>query len=199
MRGPQPPFSAPKCLVRRLVRVEGVTVLHLVRHGEQDPAGEGLTPRGRQQARLAGQRLIGAALTAIHHSPVRRAAETAEVVSAQLPGVPVHVCEHLTDRTPIPAEYPAEYARFLAGVPAAERDEGPVRLRAAVERLSSLGGEHLLVTHNFVIGWFVRHALDAPDWRWIGLNQANGDLTTIRYEDGSRPQLVTFNDTGHLY
>ncbi|MDQ1659548.1 MAG: hypothetical protein QOD41_4631 [Cryptosporangiaceae bacterium] len=175
-----------------------MTVLHLVRHGEQEPGGEGLTPRGREQARLAGQRLTGAALSAIHYSPIRRATETAEVVSAQLAGVPVHACEHVTDRTPIPAEYPAEYGPFLAGVPAAERDDGAVRLRAAVERLSSLGGEHLLVTHNFVIAWFVRHALDAPDWRWIGLNQCNGGLTTIRYEDGNRPRLVTFNDTGHL-
>ena len=31
----------------------------------------------------------------------------------------------------------------------------------------------LLITHNFVIGWFVRHTLDAQVWRWIGLNQAN--------------------------
>jgi probable phosphoglycerate mutase len=175
-----------------------MTVLHLVRHGEQDPAGAGLTGRGREQARLVGQRLAGAPLSGIHHSPVRRAAETADVVSAQLPGVPVHPCEQLTDRTPIPAGYPAEYGDFLASVPAAERDEGAVLLRRAVKHLADLGGEHLLVTHNFVIGWFVRHALDAPDWRWIGLNQHNCGLTTIRYRDGHRPQLVTFNDTGHL-
>jgi probable phosphoglycerate mutase len=29
----------------------------------------------------------------------------------------------------------------------------------------------LLVTHNFVIGWFIRHVLAAPWWRWMGLNQ----------------------------
>ena len=26
----------------------------------------------------------------------------------------------------------------------------------------------LLITHNFVIAWFVREVLGAPDWRWVG-------------------------------
>ena len=31
------------------------------------------------------------------------------------------------------------------------------------------------VTHNFLIGWLIRDALDAPKWRWIGLNHANAE------------------------
>ena len=56
----------------------------------------------------------------------------------------------------------------------------------------------LIVTHNFLIGWFIRHALDAPDWRWIGLNQQNCALTVILYQPGLPPSLVTFNDAAHL-
>jgi len=56
----------------------------------------------------------------------------------------------------------------------------------------------LLITHNFVIGWFVRHVLDAPVWRWIGLQQANCAITAVRWETGRPPSLVSFNDTGHL-
>jgi probable phosphoglycerate mutase len=56
----------------------------------------------------------------------------------------------------------------------------------------------LLVTHNFVIGWFVRHALDAPAWRWMGLNQFNCALTIIQIRTDLPPMLITFNDVGHL-
>ncbi len=56
----------------------------------------------------------------------------------------------------------------------------------------------LIVTHNFLIGWFIRHALHAPDWRWIGLNQQNCALTVILYRPGLPPSLVSFNDAAHL-
>ena len=56
----------------------------------------------------------------------------------------------------------------------------------------------LIVTHNFLIGWFIAHALHAPDWRWIGLNQQNCALTVILYQPGLPPALVSFNDAAHL-
>ena len=56
----------------------------------------------------------------------------------------------------------------------------------------------LLITHNFVIGWFVRHALDAPAWRWMELNQFNCALTIIQIGPALPPTLITFNDMGHL-
>ena len=56
----------------------------------------------------------------------------------------------------------------------------------------------LLITHNFVISWFVREVFDAPAWRWLGLNQANCGLTIIRVRSAKPPVLVTHNDLGHL-
>ena len=49
-----------------------------------------------------------------------------------------------------------------------------------------------------MIGWFVRHVLDAPVWRWIGLDQANCAITIVQWESDRPPTLVSFNDTGHL-
>jgi hypothetical protein len=60
-----------------------------------------------------------------------------------------------------------------------------------------LAGQEESVSH-FVIGWFVRYVLDAPWWRWMGLNQFNCALTIIKVSDGEPPALVTFNDIGHL-
>ena len=112
----------------------------------------------------------------------------------------------MTDRTPVPSAarrdgYPNRWLAWLDDVPAEERDEDATALRAAVTHfgvVSAHGRHELLITHNFVIGWFVRHVLDAPDWRWIGLNLDNCAITIVQWEADRPPTLVSFNDTGHL-
>jgi serine/threonine-protein phosphatase PGAM5 len=187
------------------------TQLYLVRHGEQDhasdhaPAG-GLSQLGRQQADRLGRRLHTVPFSAIHHSPLARAAETADVIADHLPQVPRHACDLVADRTPVPSagerdRYPAQWLSWLGGVPNDERDEDATALQGAVEHFG-VTGDHdryeLLITHNFVIGWFVRHVLDAPVWRWIGLNQAHCAITIVQWDSDRPPALVSFNDTGHL-
>lgn len=188
------------------------TLLYLVRHGahQHPPAGDdrdsGLSPLGEQQARLLGARLADVPFDVIRHSPLRRTAQTAQILSGSLPGVPVTASELLRDRTAGPADgqadlVPERYRSFLARVPADERDPGAQHLNAAVEQLMTTGASdrcELLVTHNFVIGWFVRHTLDAPPWRWIGLNQFTCALTIIQASADLPPMLISFNDVGHL-
>lgn len=185
------------------------TRLYLVRHGEQDPAANhgpdgGLSPLGRDQADRLGRRLRGVPFAAIHHSPSARAAETAAIVGGHLPGVPAHACDHVADRTPVPSDlgrYPVRWHTWLGAVPADERDQDATALRAAVEHFGVTGPQardELLVTHAFVVGWFVRHVLDAPEWRWMGLNAANGGVTVVQWHFDRPPTLVSYNDTGHL-
>lgn len=184
------------------------TQLYLVRHGEQDPAASdgGLSPRGREQAARLGRRLRTVRFSAIHYSPLARAAQTADIVAGHLPHVPRHSCEFVVDRTPVPSvgqrgRYPDRWYAWLDGVPDDERDEDATALQAAVAHFGVVGDtdrRELLITHNFVIGWFVRHVLDAPQWRWIGLNQANCAITIVQWESDRPPTLVGFNDTGHL-
>lgn len=195
------------------------TWLYLARHGAQqhssadgdgDGSGDepslGLSALGEEQARLLGVRLAGISFEAVRHSPLRRAAETAQILSGYLPGVPVSASELLADRTPVPTgaqedTVPTRYRWFFGTVPPAERDHGGAQLDAAFARLAVAGEadrRELLITHNFVIGWFVRHVLDAPWWRWMSLNQANCGLTVIKVSSGEPAALVTFNDTGHL-
>jgi probable phosphoglycerate mutase len=193
------------------VRIVARTQLYLVRHGEQDSASDhaadgGLSHLGREQADRLGRRLRTVPFSAIHHSPLARAAQTADVVAGHLPRVPRHDCDFVTDRTPVPSagqrgRYPDRWLAWLDGVPDDERDEDAVALRAAVGHFGVTGEEdrhELLITHNFVIGWFVRHMLDAPVWRWIGLNQANCAITIVQLESDRPSTLVSFNDTGHL-
>jgi probable phosphoglycerate mutase len=189
----------------------GRTLLYLVRHGEQDltsghTADGGLSQDGREQATQLGRRLRTVPLAAIHHSPLVRAAETADIVAGHLPQVPRHTCDYIADRTPVPSagqrdRYPGQWHAWLDGVPRHERDEDAVALLAAVDHFGFAGDcdrHELLITHNFVIGWFVRHVLDAPVWRWIGLNQDNCAITIVQWQSGRPATLVSFNDTGHL-
>ncbi|WP_326558783.1 histidine phosphatase family protein [Micromonospora sp. NBC_01796] len=182
--------------------------LHLARHGEAIDEGR-LTEAGQQQARLLGRRLANVPLTAIHHSPLPRAVHTAELIGESLPDVPLCAEDVLGDYippVPDPDALPEVYTRFLDGVTPTEYTDGARLAAAAIERyalpaVSEPAGSdthELIVTHNFLIGWFIRHALDAPDHRWLGLNQSNCALTTILYRPDRPPALVRFNDMSHL-
>jgi probable phosphoglycerate mutase len=150
--------------------------------------------------------LAAVPFAAVHHSPLTRAAQTAAIAGRHLPGVPSHACDLVTDRTPVPSQgrrgdYPDRWHPWLDETPDDERDEDGRALQAAVEHFGGAGDQdrdELLITHNFVIGWFVRHALDAPAWRWLGLNQANCAVTIVEWSGDRPPMLVAFNDTGHL-
>ncbi len=66
--------------------------LYLVRHGEQLDAEHGLpdgplSPRGRRQAELLAERLGGIPFDAAYHSPLQRAAETADIIASKLPSL----------------------------------------------------------------------------------------------------------------
>ncbi|WP_055548410.1 histidine phosphatase family protein [Streptomyces kanamyceticus] len=184
--------------------------LYLVRHGEATPDESGLSGNGRRQAVLLGERLRDIPLTAIHHGPLPRAEQTARLIGEQLDHVPTHRSEpagdylpYLPTRDELPPESADETLKRLAGFPARERDEGPALARAAMDLFTGpVPGDEprheLVVTHNFLIAWLVRAALDAPAWRWLGLNHANAALTAIRYTPGKPAALLFQNDMRHL-
>ncbi|MFE5793735.1 histidine phosphatase family protein [Streptomyces sp. NPDC056503] len=184
--------------------------LYLTRHGEATPDESALTEAGRRQAVLLGERLRGVPLTAVHHGPLARAAETARLIGEQLDGVPVRVRDEAGDYVPyqpsreeLPGETADAMLGFLDLFPAEERARGAELAAEAVARFTGpVAGDEprheLLVTHNFLVGWLVRAALDAPAWRWMGVNHANAALTVIRYAPGRPPALLVFNDTAHL-
>jgi broad specificity phosphatase PhoE len=184
--------------------------LFLTRHGEATADESGLSENGRRQAVLLGERLRGSGITAVHHGPLARAAQTARLIGEQLAGVPVRACEAAGDyvpHTPRREELSAAYAdsmleRVMA-FPAEDRERGPALVCEAVARFTGpVDGDEpvreLVVTHNFLIGWLVRAALDGPAWRWMGLNHANAALTVIRSGANRPPALLVYNDTAHL-
>jgi serine/threonine-protein phosphatase PGAM5 len=170
-------------------------LLHLVRHGDAGDDGE-LTPAGRHQASLLGARLATTTIAAVRHSPLTRAAQTTALIGDHLPGVPLVADETVGDYVPFaPDPLPA----FLADMPSGELARGAVLADAAIRAFARPdAAPELIVTHSFLIAWFVRHALGAPPERWLGLNAANAALTVISYRPGRPPSLLTFNDMSHL-
>lgn len=181
--------------------------LYLARHGDADPFGE-LTDTGRRQAALLGQRLAEVPLDAVWHSPLPRASASAQEIARHLvPSTPVAEAAELIDHVPYvprPDETPDPWIPFFDGY---ERDEAEAGERIAaglVARFAATPEPHaadtheLLITHAYPIAWLVRHALDAPPARWLGLDSANTALTTIEYRPGLPPNIVTFNDLAHL-
>ena len=177
--------------------------MYLVRHAE--PGDEGaLSDLGLAQARLVGRRLSGLELTTVVHGPAMRARQTAQHLVTAVPGARVLESVMLDDLTPTPAygdedSYPQRLRTWLAGVHPAKRAPGGARLTPAFEHFAAAGEPIVLVTHAFVIGWFVRTAIEAPAHRWMELFPDHASLTTISFRDDDRPpSLIRFNDTGHL-
>jgi len=180
--------------------------LYVVRHGDAAPHDGPLSPIGEQQAKLTGERLKDVPFSTICHGPLPRAAQTARLIAAFMPDVPVVSSDLAGDYLPSdpdPDDLPASYARFLDQFSEAERSEGPKVAARAVQAFTQAGPEGtdvhtLIVTHNLLIGWLVSQAMAAPAWRWLGLNQMNCGLAVITYRPGLPPSLLTFNDAGHL-
>lgn len=182
--------------------------IYLVRHGEHQDAEHGLvdgplSPRGRRQAALIADRLSGVPLDAVWHSPLMRASETARAVADRLPAVSPKPTSLLFDCVPtgMTEETPAVFEPFFGSVTEADVEAGSAQMGDAISEflVRKQGDVHeLLITHNFVIGWFVREVLHAPAWRWMTLNQAHCGLTVIAQKQGRPWTLLSHNDLSHL-
>jgi probable phosphoglycerate mutase len=182
--------------------------LYLVRHGEQQDAEHGLedgplSERGKRQARAIADRLSGVPFTGAWHSPLQRATETAKIMTERMPALDSQPSALLMDCIPSgpTLDLPPAFESFFGSVTPAEIEAGEAQMADAVAEFLTPArgdGHELLITHNFVISWFVREVFGAPAWRWMGLNQANCGLTIIRVRSAKPPVLVAHNDLGHL-
>ncbi|MDQ1129103.1 histidine phosphatase family protein [Microbacterium sp. SORGH_AS_0888] len=182
--------------------------LYLVRHGEHQDAEHGLTDgplsaRGRRQAEAIADRLSGVPIDAVWHSPLVRAAETARAVAERLPSLCPEPSSLLFDCIPtgMTPETPAVFEPFFGAVTEAEIEAGRAQMADALAAflVRKQGDVHdLLITHNFVISWFVREVLEAPEWRWMTLNQAHCGLTVLAQKPGRPWTMVSHNDLAHL-
>jgi len=182
--------------------------LYFVRHGEQVDQEFGLpegplSERGLEQATLLANRLASVRFDAAFTSPLQRAIETAAVITTSLSIPDAEPSALLMDCVPSgkSPDMPSAFEPFYGGITEEEIQAGEAQMADATAEWLAPSREdrhELLITHNFVIAWFVREVFGAPAWRWMGLNQANCGLTIIRVRSAKPPVLITHNDLGHL-
>jgi len=180
--------------------------LYLIRHGNYDSTTDlqdglegGLTPLGEVQAERTALRLAGLPVEAIHHSTLRRAVQTAEVIARFFPGVPRLPSPLLKECIPgIPSREPEAFEN----IPAEDVSGGLQRAEQAFShyfRSAGSSDQHeLLVCHGNIIRYFACRVLGAPADLWANADLHNCAVSEVLIEPSGRMTLVSLNDTGHL-
>ncbi|MHB0912811.1 MAG: alpha-ribazole phosphatase [Armatimonadota bacterium] len=196
----------------------------LVRHGEtvfnRDSRYQGhmdseLSPRGREQAEAAAERLSGEKIDAVYSSDLSRARETAEAIAARH-GLPVTTdpalreCsfgdwEGLTVRE-ITERYPELYASYRRDslthrAPGGERlEELSERVVRAVEAIAESHPDETVavVVHGGPIRAFVCHALGVGLATFRKMHLDNAGITSFRWDAEGGWFLELLNDSCHM-
>ncbi|OAN40885.1 histidine phosphatase family protein [Microbacterium sp. H83] len=185
-----------------------MTLLTLVRHGQTDwnlarriqgSTDIPLNDEGRADARTAAGRLAGSVHHAIYASPLLRARETAEIISAELGLEPPVLVPDLREREfgegegLLVSDYIGRYGDWSAPVPGAETLEGVAeRALSALDeiardsrRRSTPAAESVIVVaHGGVIRALIDHVSGGTLPR-IGQVIANGSAHRFEASPGS--------------
>ncbi|HET6483701.1 MAG TPA: bifunctional RNase H/acid phosphatase [Actinoplanes sp.] len=216
---PSPRSWAPPSL-------DDATRLILVRHGETALTQQGrysgrgdvpLSDEGQAQAMAAGGRVAGIArdVTAIVSSPLSRCVRTAELISAEVGGVPVTIVDDLIEVdfgvwegltfAEVQEGWPREMAAWLdsTGVapPGGESFQAAAkRVRGAMATVlqSYAGGVVVVVSHVSPIKLILRDALAASDAFLHRLYLDAAGVSTMDVWPDGNIAVRSVNETAHL-
>lgn len=180
----------------------------LIRHGQynldgKDDSERYLTTLGKQQAALTGKRLAELALpySFVLHSDMKRAIETADIITENLPKVPVLPADGiLREGAPIKPEpnvgsWKPEYYYEQDGA----RIEAAFRKhfhRAPPEQTED--SYELVVCHANVIRYFLCRALQLPPEAWLRLSLKHASLTWVVIRPSGSVHTRCVGEAGHF-
>ncbi|XP_022531458.2 serine/threonine-protein phosphatase PGAM5, mitochondrial isoform X1 [Astyanax mexicanus] len=182
--------------------------IFLIRHSQYNLNGNGdrertLTPLGREQAELLGQRLadLGLKYDVMIHSSMARATETASIISRYLPGVEMVSCDLLREGAPIEPVPPVTHWKPEA----VQYHEDGARIEAAFRRYihradpkQKEDSYEIIVCHANVIRYFVCRALQFPPEGWLRMGLNNGSITWLTIRPSGRVALRALGDSGFM-
>lgn len=177
--------------------------LILVRHGQYDLTTGQLTPLGRDQAALTGERLRQTNITysEITHSSLDRAVQTATIIHQSLPIVPLRADDMLIEGGPVPPIPTITYWHLPQKV---YHVDGP-RLEAAFRKyfyrpdVTLTGATHqILVAHGNIFRFFVLRALQLSKQAWMRLFIAHASITMLHIRADGTVSVTMLGDAGHF-
>ena len=191
-----------------------VRTLLLIRHGQylasEDPAvhGGGLTDLGREQAQITADFCRNLSVNAIHHSTLKRAVQTAEIIALSLPDVPVTASDLLRECVPaVPPreQLSAQWCEWFDsfGMTSSEFAANAAQARKAYRWLFQNGEEpglEIIVSSGNLISYLVARAFGAPAKSWIRTRVDLCSITAISVTSnrGPNPLVQSIGDTAHL-
>jgi ribonuclease H / adenosylcobalamin/alpha-ribazole phosphatase len=222
----EPDLSSPAPASWAPPALDDATRLILVRHGETALTKQGrysgrgdvpLSDEGQAQAMAAGGRVAGISrdVTAVVSSPLSRCVRTAELIAAEVGGVPVTVVDDLIECdfgdwegltfAEVQSRWPSEMTAWLGSTsvapPGGESFQAVAkRTRSAMATIlkSYAGGVVVVVSHVSPIKLILRDALAASDAFLHRLFlDAAGVSTMDAWPDGNIA-VRSVNETAHL-
>jgi serine/threonine-protein phosphatase PGAM5 len=183
----------------------------LVRHGQYAKDPERLTPLGKKQARLVGQRLRQFKINKLWVSPLPRARETADWILDQLKSPKLkrsqtivnELQECLTDTLPDfkeqnPGFPPPGVTAKVLKKELKQADQAYATVFVSPHSRSPRLATELVVAHGNLIRHLTLRALGVDPRLWTRLDIRQSSLTIIELRAGRSPRIAAFADTGHL-
>lgn len=188
--------------------------LYLVRHGNynvyaetQDNLGGPLTALGEQHAVYAGQYLSRIPITQIYTSPMRRAAQTTEVITKLMPTVPVAERQELWEVIPvIPTRLEQDFAHRFPNMTPERLEQERQSAESAFQRFFVFPQapdtddevHEVLVCHGNLIRYLVCRTLGIDPAAWANMTIHQGSITRVILDDTDGMLLMTFNEIMHM-
>jgi broad specificity phosphatase PhoE len=199
--------------------------IYIVRHGETrkerifnldgHPDGE-LTNIGLKQAHLTGNHLSKVRFNAIYSSDLKRAVQTAEIISSYQQDIHVGIDKqireinmgvfHTSSEDQIRKDYPEFYNEFLKKDTDFRYPEGESGEEVLIRTLNFLKSIKLkefdnicIVCHGGVIRSVISHFLGLPQYKRFNLYPFNCGISLLRYEyENDNFKVISINEISHL-
>lgn len=184
----------------------GRRIIYLIRHGQaayaettpKDMHGY-LTDLGQQQALLTAQRLSQLPIATIHHSDLKRAAQTAKLIASKLPDVALQSTPLLRECIPCLPKRAATWMMNFSPETLREGQHWVEQVFAQYFTKCEQGDRHdVLVCHGNILRYLICRALQVAPEVWNHADIHNCGISEVAIDRHGEMLLVSHNDTGHL-
>ncbi|XP_073484650.1 serine/threonine-protein phosphatase PGAM5, mitochondrial-like [Aquarana catesbeiana] len=180
--------------------------IFLVCHGQYNMAGETdpeklLTPLGREQANLTGQRLadLGYTYKEITYSTLQRAKETSEIIGQHLRGVTQTGSDLLIEGHPIRPDPSSDCKPDVVYFEDGPRIESAFRSYIHRADYDQKGNSYeIIVCHDNVIRYLVCRALQFPPEAWLRMDLNHGSITELVIHHNGHVTLRMLGEAGYM-